>query len=688
MNENEKFINERLELANERLREIKNDSMPNDRYADFFLKTADYILFVLDEGRNIDAHGIYKGSLMLPELNKKLYTGLYEDDYGKCYANPDYADEVFGTYAAYISFIASEVYALPAYIYDGKTEFVTVITELFLEVYNLFLMDKSPLIKTLEETVYYYAFDYVDIFLRDRTRETFVPETGLAYDIVMNADLSDTDYLYRYGERITESEISLARFMNSLPDSDIEKMALTFTKGMRRGFETMNIDFESRRTVSIRYFIGQERLVRAAVLRFRDMGLKVILSRYAVSRLIRKGIIKQGYEGLSHARQFEYDHRMDDALFMDKKFLERKLSAAKAAYAEYAEYMSYYGGPAVIEIFGEKVFSPVSKDASVKYDDGQKELIVKSGSEMSVLREKYLPGDSYSFTIIAFPVPDIGEDFPEIFKEVMKINTLDNDEYIQLQQRIIDVLDASRFVKVLGRDDNKTDMTVVMRKLENPDKETQFENCVADVNIPLGEVFTSPVLSGTGGVLHVSRVYINGLKFDNLMITFKDGMVTDYTCDNFSDVSENKGYIDDNILFNHKTLPLGEFAIGTNTYAYKMGNDYDIMDKLPILIMEKTGPHFAVGDTCYSHSEDTRVYNPNGKEIISKENDFSLLRETEPLKAYFNCHTDITIPFDELGRLYTVNYDGTETDIIRDGLFVLPGTEKLNVPLQGSHKGE
>ena len=45
---------------------------------------------------------------------------------------------------------------------------------------------------------------------------------------------------------------------------------------------------------------------------------------------------------------------------------------------------------------------------------------------------------------------------------------------------------------------------------------------------------------------------------------------------------------------------------------------YGIEDKMPILIAEKTGPHFAVGDTCYSWSEDIRVYNPNGKEIIAK----------------------------------------------------------------------
>ena len=49
--------------------------------------------------------------------------------------------------------------------------------------------------------------------------------------------------------------------------------------------------------------------------------------------------------------------------------------------------------------------------------------------------------------------------------------------------------------------------------MNDPEKETLFENCVADVNIPVGEVFTSPVLEGTEGVLHVSRVYLEGLQY-------------------------------------------------------------------------------------------------------------------------------------------------------------------------------
>ena len=126
---------------------------------------------------------------------------------------------------------------------------------------------------------------------------------------------------------------------------------------------------------------------------------------------------------------------------------------------------------------------------------------------------------------------------------------------------------------------------------------------------------------------------------------------------------------------------MGEFAIGTNTTAYRMAKEYQIGAKLPILIAEKTGPHFAVGDTCYSHAEDTAVYNPNGKEIIARDNEKSLLRKEDMSKAYFNCHTDITIPYDELGAITVIRPDGSTSDIIRDGLFQVEGAEELNEPL-------
>ena len=149
---------------------------------------------------------------------------------------------------------------------------------------------------------------------------------------------------------------------------------------------------------------------------------------------------------------------------------------------------------------------------------------------------------------------------------------------------MIDALDQGEYVHVAGKGENRTDIRVRLHELEEPEKETKFENCVADVNIPVGEVFTSPVLEGTSGVLHVSRVYLEGLEYNDLELTFQDGMITDYRCGNFRDEEQGRRYIYDNVLKNHETLPLGEFAIGTNTTAYVAAKKYGIENKMPILI--------------------------------------------------------------------------------------------------------
>ena len=324
----------------------------------------------------------------------------------------------------------------------------------------------------------------------------------------------------------------------------------------------------------------------------------------------------------------------------------------------------------------------MSKPGQLTLSKKQQELGVEYTNELSQIVNEYIPGNEYSFTIIAYPMPEIGDDYEEIFEQIIRINNLESDVYRPVHQMIIDELDQAEWVHVIGQNGNQTDMKVSMHVLERPVTETNFENCLADVNIPLGEVFTSPKLTGTHGVLNVSEVYLNDLKYVDLRLTFEDGKIKTYTCKNFDREEDNVKFVKDNLLGGRDTLPIGEFAIGTNTTAYVLANKYNMVYKLPILIVEKMGPHFAVGDTCYSWSEENILHNPDGKEIVAKDNECSILRKTDISKAYFNCHTDITIPYDEIGGIYSVHADGTKVAIIENGRFVLPGTEILNEPFK------
>ena len=52
-----------------------------------------------------------------------------------------------------------------------------------------------------------------------------------------------------------------------------------------------------------------------------------------------------------------------------------------------------------------------------------------------------------------------------------------------------------------------------------------------------------------------------------------------------------------------------------------------------------------------------------------------------PEGEYFQCHTDITIPYEELDSICAITLGGDEILLIKDGKFVLSGTETLNEPL-------
>lgn len=672
----------RYELAIERIENIKGENTVSEKYRDYFRTLADFALLVDKLKEKIENGEYYKFSIEELECwNTHLYDDVLGEHYKTSYANPAFATEKFGIeYGRLLSFLYTELRGVIPYAFEKKTEYLDILFELFIEVYNQFEEENEPEYEHVRQTIYWYASDYCDVFLADRIKEQIDPEDNFAADLIMNSDFNDVRYLYYYGEYVSENEKRTAMHLNELPLETIQKMADVYTEGYRIGFVNTGKNLSKKATVNIRYTLGFERVIRIAIENFRKMGLKPTIYRAGVSALTKRQHLKIGYYGGIANKQYEYDHKDDQALILDRQFMERKLEVMRTTYEQYKDLARRHAGPACMETFGEEPFTPVSKSEAVKLNDKQKEISLEYDSKSSQIVNSYIPGDERSFTIVAYPVPEIGDQYEEIFDEIIKINTLDAKVYEKVQQTIIDALDQGTSVHILGNNGNHTDLRVQLYKLKDPKKETIFENCVADVNIPVGEVFTSPVLEGTNGVLHVSQVYLNELLYKDLEVTFSNGMVADYSCKNFEHELENKEYFLDNVLYRHPTLPLGEFAIGTNTTAYVAAKKYNIADKMPILIAEKMGPHFAVGDTCYSWSEDTPVYNPDGKEIIARDNEISEMRKEDVSLAYYGCHTDITIPYDELGSIRTIDDEGDMISIIEDGRFVLPGTEALNEP--------
>ncbi len=666
-------LQERYGLALTRIGQIPEEHFGDSAFERYFKSVAEFFLLLDSERGFLEDGGRQKASLEeLKQHNHKLYEDVIPDNYGKSYANPAFAVKELGEeLGALCAFLYRRFRRGIGLVYEQDLEQLVVLMELFVQVYAAFTYQweedgSLPGRESIRQINYWSVCDYAEEAALRSVKARFDTKDCLGMKIIRESDLEDLRYLYAYGEYVGENELETARFLNALDEETIAAMADTYTEGFRMGYEVAGKDLSKKSIVDLVYRLGFERMMRRAAENFEKMGLKCAASR------------DFGFSGGDVNRQYDYDHDDDHAFYLDKNFITRQLEATRCAFEQYRQEAAQYAGPAVVETFGRADFDPVNKPEAVKLSDEQNKLWVEYRSQSSLLTQEYISRKESSFTIIAFPVPEIGPVFEELFRETIRINTLDYMLYREVQQKLIDALDQADYCLVRGMGKNRTDLKVNLHKLSDPSRETIFENCVADVNIPVGEVFTSPVLKGTDGVLHVTRVFLEGLEFRDLSLTFRDGMISDYNCGNFAEQTENKRFVRDNVLFRHDSLPLGEFAIGTNTTAYVAAKRLKVESKLPILIAEKMGPHFAVGDTCYSREEDVKVYNPDGKEIVARENERSALRREKPMEAYFNCHTDITIPYDELGELTAVRKDGSVIPIIREGRFVLPGTEPLN----------
>ena len=679
------ILEERWQLARERILEIPTETQVPEPYRDYFIRTARFlrqVFGILD----IRKSGQWDALTLKErrEWNQVLYEDILPQNYQNSYGNPRYAKTMLRKdFGKALSALYSQIRGSIVFAFEDRLWDLTVLGELFLEIYGEFTADALPEAENLHHILYSYIRDYCDDMMEYRVREMVDPKLDFAVSIIMEKDLTDLRYLYDFGEYISDNEYKTAEFLNRLSQEEIDRMAQTYTEGYRMGFINNGIDLGKKKTVNIRYTLGFERMIRSAVLQFEKMGLKPVIYRSATHLINKRQHLRIGYFGGIPNQQFDYDHRNDAALYLTEEMVSRKLRALQNGFENCKELANTHAGPAVMETFGETPFVPKSVDCAYELTEKQQKLVVRMDTESSQITNRYIIGDERSFTIIAWPVPEIGESFEEIFRETIKINTLDYKKYQKIQQCMIDALDEGTAVHIKGSNGNRTDLTVCLISLADPARQTIFENCVADVNIPVGEVFTSPKLAGTSGVLHVTRVFLNGLEYRDLWLRFEDGMIRDYGCENFSGEEENRAYIRENVLHQHDGLPMGEFAVGTNTTAYVMAKKYQISPRLPILIAEKTGPHFAVGDTCYSWAEDNPVYNPDGKEVIARDNEVSVRRRENPSEAYFGCHTDITIPYDELEYIRILRRDGQILPLIEKGRFVLPGTEELNVPFSG-----
>lgn len=83
--------------------------------------------------------------------------------------------------------------------------------------------------------------------------------------------------------------------------------------------------------------------------------------------------------------------------------------------------------------------------------------------------------------------------------------------------------------------------------------------CAGDLNIPDGEIFSSPLLTSVNGTISYAPTVYEGKPFENITLTVKDGVVVD--CD-----SNNIKALEDILNTDEGARRFGEFSFGTNPF--------------------------------------------------------------------------------------------------------------------------
>ena len=350
--EENEMIMERFELSMDRISQMALEETVQKPFLDYFKRTASFIQMIgeylsfIEQGNQKTA-----STEELREWNQKLYQDILPGHYESSYANPAYAVAQLGEdYGRLLSYLYKEIRGDIVFVHEWRLTDVTILNEALIEIYNMF-EEEVPEVGAIKEVLYWFVSDYTDHTVSFRVREGLDPSLSFAADIIKENDLSDLRYLYYFGEYISDSELRVAEFLNSLPEEKVRLMADTYTEGYRKGFEVMGRDLSKKGAVQIRYELGFERMVKYAIENFEKMGLKIILCRAAVWTVNTNAGRKAGYYSTSPNRQYDYDHRYDDAIYLNKAFKDRKASVMKVAYETYKDLALQYAGPAVIETF-------------------------------------------------------------------------------------------------------------------------------------------------------------------------------------------------------------------------------------------------------------------------------------------------------------------------------------------------
>lgn len=367
-------MEERYELTIERIRGIMEEETVAEPYRGYFRHVAEFLLEI-DQMRVAE-------ETRKKERMEAFYKEILPENYSTSYTNPSYASQVLGTEIGYfLSALYVEIRSVIGYAYEGRLDYISILNELFVEIYNRFEVDEVPELSGLKESFYWYASDYCDVFAADKVMAEIKPEfTDFAKNIIKNSDLEQPEYLYQYGEFVGEKEFACAAYLKTLSEEEISALAEKYT----------DRELLENSVVNISYNLGMERLVKKVIENYEEKSIEFAIYRTPHSLITRYLDRNDGFCGTTVNPQYEYDHRDDLGLVLDKQFVERRLEVIRTVLEqnkEQAERVRH-----MIEIhFCENEQKASEQTERILLNEVQEELLKVLYEKEEQLRNQYLP---------------------------------------------------------------------------------------------------------------------------------------------------------------------------------------------------------------------------------------------------------------------------------------------------------
>lgn len=344
-------------------------------------------------------------------------------------------------------------------------------------------------------------------------------------------------------------------------------------------------------------------------------GEKVLIEAKGIDYMLVNALIKEVYKAGGFPFVELYDNRVTRELLLGATEESTRLRAKYDGYrmAEMDAYIGVRGGDNSYEL-SDVPKGNMQVEAEYYSHPVHHELRVKK-TKWVVLRYPN-PGMAQ----LAGMSTDAFEDF------YFSVCNLDYSKMDKAMDSLKALMDKTDKVRMVAKD---TDITFSIKGIGS-------KKCSGHMNIPDGEIYSAPVKDSVNGVITYNAPSIqNGLKFENVQLTFKDGKIIKATA-NYQEAIEAIFNTDEGARY------VGEFAIGVNPYIVSPMGDILFDEKISGSI------HFTPG-ACYDDA-----YNGNVSSV----------------------HWDLVL-------IMTPEYGGGEIyfdDVLirKDGLFVLDELKCLN----------